>query len=113
MIGTRQSGDDAYQPVMAEKNENERRFTALGHRQMILWDRMKGTPPQVWQTPPLSIGQPEQGQLDMFEAAHMQLTGVPAAQIRAEIVDRQERIRQMFLSPSERIAGQPEYGGPL
>jgi hypothetical protein len=83
-------------PVPAERDEHERRFMSLGRREVMLYDKQKGAPARVWRTPEVAAGQAEQAQLDMFEAEHLQVTGSPAWEIRAEIRERQERMRALL-----------------
>jgi hypothetical protein len=116
VIGVRQSGDSEYQPVMAEENENQRRFAELKHRQMILWDKW-GRPPEVWQTPPVIMDDPPQEQLDEFEADHLRRTGVPMALILEEIKARQAQIAALMHRTGSAQAAQPvapaQFGGQL
>ena len=93
--GVRVSGDQDWLPVAAEQDQNERSFMQLGPRQVVWYDKLGGSP-QVWRTPEVRMRQPEQGRLDLFEAAHLQVTGKPAAEIKREIMERQRRLREML-----------------
>lgn len=106
VTGTRQSGDYEYLPVQAETNDHEQRFTRLQKREVVIYDKFN---PKVkkWYTPTLNIGQVDQGQLDLFEARHLQLTGRPITEINREIQDRQAHLR-LSTPPT-----QPTFGGQL
>lgn len=100
-IGTRASGDYDYLPVLAEKNEHERRFLRLKERQVVLYDKLGGQGPKVWKTPEVRVPTLETGAVDMFEAEHLQVIGRPAAEVQREINERQERIRSWLLGDNE------------
>jgi hypothetical protein len=95
VIGTHKSGRPEYQPIQAERQDNERRLRELGHREVILWDR-QGRGPGLWLTPRLTIGTIGNSDLEQFEAAHLKATGTALSDIRSEITARQERVRQLL-----------------
>ena len=107
VAGLRQSGDNEYLPVAAEENANQRRFAELGPRQMIFWDKSTGQP-IYGKTPDVVMSPVDPDRLEMFEAEHLQLTGVLAREIREEVMDRQERIRKLFDQP--RTVPPAEFG---
>ena len=112
VVGTRRSGDPEYQPIQAEKQQNERRLMDLGHREVILWDKLTGSP-QFWLTPPVRIKPIEGARLDEFEAEHLRATGVPVTEIRAEITARQARVRELLASGEPRQPPEARFGEEL
>ena len=109
-------GSFEYLPVPAEVNAHERRFMDLGARQVVLWDKLGFDPPQVWITPEVIMDPPDHEELAAFEAAHLAHTGAPKAEILAEIVARQERIRALFEpedKPRQRVSARMRPGGTL
>ncbi len=94
-----------YLPVPAEVNEHERRFMNLGPREMVIWDKLGGTPPEVWRTPAVVMDTPDYDDLAAFEADHLKETGTTILSIHQEIQQRQERIRDLFEEESQRNAG--------
>jgi len=103
-IGTRMSGDPDYQHPQVTMNENERRFTELGPRQMIFWDKETQTP-FYGRTPDVVMDRVDPARIDLFEAQHLQLTGVPARAIKDEIRERQEWVRRLFDTPTRQHFG--------
>jgi len=110
-MGIRVNGDPLLRPPAAEENRNQRVFTDLGFREVVVWDKLKGSP-KTGRTPQVVMDPPEQRKLDLFEAQHLQLTGAPASSIRAEIVARQERVRKM-LKPEGPVGRPAQMGGIL
>ena len=108
VVGTRASGDYDYQPAAGEENANERQFTELGFRQLIFWDKQRGKPVYA-QTPDIVMSPADPATIDAFEAQHMQLTGVRAADIHSEIMARQEEVRRL-LEPTRRSAPPAHFG---
>jgi hypothetical protein len=105
-----------YLPVPAEVNAHERRFMQLGPRQVLLWDKLGGQPPQVWLTPEVVMGPYDAPRAAALEAAQLARTGAPKAAILAEIADRQERLRGLFPEgerPRPRALGRMQFGGEL
>ena len=83
---------------------------------MVLWDKLGGEPPQVWITPEVIMDPPDHEELAAFEADHLARTGAPKAEILAEIVARQERIRALFApedKPRQRATARVRPGGTL
>jgi hypothetical protein len=105
-----------YLPVPAEVNEHERRFMELGRRQVMLWDKLGGEPPQIWITPEVIMDAPNHRLLAEFEARHLARTGAPKQAILEEIDARQERVRGLFTPgtrPPRRTAPPMRPGGAL
>ena len=88
-------------------NAHERRFMDL-HREVLLWDKLSDKPPQVWRTPEVIMDPPVESALQRFEAAHLQRTGRPVGDIRAEIVARQKRLRETYFGEVEPQAARRE-----
>lgn len=112
----RDSGDFEYLPIQAEVNEHERRFGTLKPRQVILYDKFDLREPRVWKTPNVETGDFDQSKVDMFEAAHMHLTGKPAAEIRREVRERQDKVRDLLRlveTEGEREVPEAAFGGNL
>ncbi len=102
-MGISRRGEPLLRPTTAEENKNQRVFTDLGFREVVVWDKLKGKP-RVGRTPEVVMPEPEQGKIELFEAQHLQLTGAPASSIRHEIIARQERVRKMLKpEPIERV----------
>jgi hypothetical protein len=93
-IGIRASGDWEYLPVLAEQDEHRRRFMNLRKREMVFCDKLSGQPPQIWRTPEVLMDKPDERIVQTFEAAHLR----PVEAIRAEIAQRQERVRSLFFA---------------
>jgi hypothetical protein len=106
-------GSLEYLPVPAEVNEHERRFMELGHRQVLLWDKLSGEPPQVWLTPEVLMDRPAPAVLAAFEAQHLAATGALKSAIRNEIQARQERVRALFREGQQPRRSMPRmtFGG--
>ena len=94
--GIKASGDFEYLPVAAEENEHQRRFQNLGHREVVLYDKLGGKPAQVWRTPHVVMEDGRQSALDAFERTHLRKTGQPIADIQREIEARQEKLRALL-----------------
>jgi hypothetical protein len=95
VTGQRQSGDNEYLPVQAEAVQYQRRFTALRHREVVLYDKFNPRP-RVFTTPEFQLQPADQGQIDLFEAQHLQLTGKPLSEIRQEIKERQTWVKELL-----------------
>lgn len=108
IVGTRRSGDYEYQPAVAEENANERQFAELRPRQMIVWDKQLGRP-IYGRTPDVVMSRVDPHRIDRFEAGRLQDTGVPAQAIHAEIMARQERVREL-LRPRRRSIPLAPFG---
>jgi hypothetical protein len=107
-------GSFEYLPVPAEVNEHERYFMDLGHRQVVLWDKLGYEPAQLWITPEVVMEKPNYRELARFEAQHLAETGAPKAEIRDEIQARQERVRALFkpqAKPRQRTMPHMDFGG--
>ena len=94
--GFKVSGDFEYLPVVAEENEHARRFQNLGHREVVLYDKLGGRPAQVWRTPHVVMEDVSQAILDAFERAHLRQTGRPTADIQGEMEARQGELRELL-----------------
>jgi hypothetical protein len=108
-------GTFEYLPVAAEVNALERRFMELGKRQVVLWDKLSGQPPQVWRTPEVIMDEPDPWELAVFEAEHLAKTGAPKEEILAEINGRQARVRELFSKrerPAKRVPDRPAESAP-
>ena len=105
-----------YLPVPAEINTHERRFMDLGHRQVMLWDKLGGEPPRVWITPEVIMDPPNHRQLAAFGRRELARIGTRKAAILEEIDARQERIRALFTPedrPPRRTGSRVRPGGEL
>ena len=105
-MGVRVSGDPMFLPVSAEQDRYERRFLNLGHRHVVLYDKLAGNQARVYKTPNVAIAKVPRGRLDMFESEHLRLTGRPAADIESEIRKRQSAVRSL-LWPSKKRSEKP------
>jgi len=106
-------GSFEYLPVPAEVNEHERRFMRLGYRQVMLWDKMGGEPPNVWITPEVIMDPPDHPTLRRFEAAQLGRTGRSKEAILKQITTRQERVRALFEPedrPAQRAFARMQFG---
>ena len=111
-------GTCEYLPVAAEVNEHQRRFMELGPRQVVLWDKLSGEPPQVWITPEVIMGPPEPAATQRLEVAQLRRFGARKDAIRQEIAARQEWARGQFEAPerppartSDRTIPRMRFGG--
>jgi hypothetical protein len=87
----------------------------LGKRQVVLWDKLDGQPPQVWRTPEVLMDAPDHRGLTAFEAEHLAKTGAPKEEILAEISARQTRVRDLFDErerPAPRVPRRPGQSAP-
>jgi hypothetical protein len=101
--------------VAAEVNALERRFMELGKRQVVLWDKLSGQPPQVWRTPEVIMDEPDPWELAVFETEHLTKTGAPKEEILAEINTRQTQVRALFSKrerPAKRVRHRPAQSTP-
>ena len=105
-----------YLPVPAEINAHERFFMDLGKRQVVLWDKLGGRPPQAWMTPDVIMDEPDYDALAAFEAQHLARTGALKTDILTEIAARQDRVRALFSAddrPPRRASDRISPGGRL
>ena len=101
VTGLTARGDFEYLPVPAEENEQERRFINLRHREMVFYDKLGNEPARVWRTPEVIMDEPDSVIVSRFEARHLEATGRPVSEIRAEIASRQKRLRGLFEEKKE------------
>lgn len=108
VLGRRQSGDYDYLPTVAEQNMYQRRFLNLRKRQVLLYDKFSHQEARVWWTPDVEEFDPPQGQIDMFELEHLNLTGAKFEIIMDEINRRHGR-----RSPAPYNGQTANFGGVL
>jgi hypothetical protein len=107
--GIKASGDWEYLPVLAERDQQLRRFMNLRQREMVFYDKLGTEPPRVWRTPDVLMGRPDEVIVQAFEAAHLQSVGRPVADIRAEIAHRQAQVRSILgAGPSAKVRSHPK-----
>jgi hypothetical protein len=106
-VGERANGDPQYLPVSAEVNEYERRFLRLSPRRLVLYDKFRPNDVKVYTTPQVEPGQASQGQINLFEGEHLRLTGVPLAEIKREIDERQAVLTALIEGEGSRPAPTP------
>jgi hypothetical protein len=114
--GIKASGDWEYLPVLAERDQQLRRFMNLRQREMVFYDKLGTEPPNVWRTPDVLMDRPDEVIVQAFEAAHLQSIGRPVADIRAEIAHRQAQAKATFGAgtPSRaRPHDKPSFGESL
>jgi hypothetical protein len=108
--GTYSGGSERYLPTEAEKNMNERQLMDLTKRHAVVYDKQKPGTVKYIHTPNVDIQLPDQGAINLFEAEHMKLTGVPAYEVKREIVERYRHWEAM-LEPQKK--SKPNIGGEL
>lgn len=93
--GLRTSGDWDYQTPQVEEDQHARQLMSLRKREMLVYDKLGRLGPQACRTPEVVMDEPDDRQIDLFEAQHLQLTGRPAESIMREIVGRRERVEKL------------------
>jgi len=111
-IGTRKSGDAERLAVQAEIEEHHRRISYLQKRQVIVFDTQNPAA-QLFETPEVRIQNVGGDLVNQFEAHHLSRIGVPVAQIRQEVSNRQEKIRQLLEGSQARTVPPADVGGQL
>ena len=104
--GLRRSGDWDFQSPMVEEEQNARQLMELRQRQMIFFDKLSSRGPVPCRTPEVTMDTPQQGQIDLFEAEHLQLIGRPVSALMEEILGRRQRIEAMISSQASANAGE-------
>ena len=94
-IGLRANADAERLPVAAEQDAQRRHFSQLRKREMVLYDSLEGRPRHC-NTPDVPLCEADQAGIDRLESAHLQVTGRPAAEIRAEASQRQAQLRALL-----------------
>ena len=97
VMGIRPNGQPEYLPAAVEQDHNERRFTDLRHREVLLWDKEKGRKLRHMMTPFVAVPEVPESRLVMYETEHLRRTGKPAHLLKNEIAQRQAAVRAMLV----------------
>ena len=109
--GLRHSGDWDFQSPLVEEEQNTRQLMGLRRRQMIFYDKLSSRGPVPCRTPEVTMDEPQQGQIDLFEAEHLQLIGRPVSAVMEEILGRRQRIEAMIGAHGDSQASTNTAGG--
>jgi hypothetical protein len=110
IAGVQINGADRFLPTDAERDHNKREITNLPFRCAVVYDKRNPGAVKYIHTPNVEIEMPDQGAVNLFEAEHMKLTGIPAYEVKREIVERYRHWEAMF---EPQIKPKPNIGGTL